>query len=76
MTTKETTDAWPSEEAKFYHHEWGIGRLLEARSGCLFTDGGEGWRYSHSHADAKGGYDVLYRPTRPLPTISPPPPTV
>ena len=56
------------EERKFYSSEWSLPQLLEARYGGLVTDGGEAWRYRYSHKDAKGEYDLLYRPVaHPLP---------
>ncbi|WP_375187771.1 hypothetical protein [Sphingobium yanoikuyae] len=50
------------EERKFYLSDWTISQLLEARSDGLVTDDGEAWRYRYTHKDAKGKYDLLYRP--------------
>ena len=50
------------EERKFYLSDWTVSQLLEARSDGLVTDDGEAWRYRYTHKDAKGKYDLLYRP--------------
>ncbi|MBM7328755.1 hypothetical protein JS562_37690 [Agrobacterium sp. S2] len=53
------------ERAKFYHHQWPMERLLEARRGGLVDhSGGEAWRYEYSHKDEHGKYDILYRPVK------------
>jgi hypothetical protein len=50
------------ERAKFYHHQWPMKRLLEARrDGLVDHSGGEAWRYEYSHKDEHGKYDILYR---------------
>lgn len=59
------------EERKFYHSEWPLTQLLEARGDGMLIDDGEAWRYRYSHADANGKYDVLYRPTRAIQSHSP-----
>lgn len=53
------------ERAKFYHHQWPMERLLEARrDGLVDHSGGEAWRYEYSHKDEHGKYDILYRPVK------------
>lgn len=53
------------ERAKFYHHQWPMKRLLEARrDGLVDHSGGEAWRYEYSHKDEHGKYDILYRPVK------------
>lgn len=53
------------ERAKFYHHQWQMERLLEARrDGLVDHSGGEAWRYEYSHKDEHGKYDILYRPVK------------
>lgn len=53
---------WISEEKKFYHCDWKLTELLEARNDGLITDEGEAWRYSYTGKDGKRGkYDMLYR---------------
>lgn len=60
--------AW-TEERKFYRSEWTTNQLLAARNGGLQADPGEAWIYRYSHKDAKGEYDLLYRPVAtPQPT--------
>jgi|GEM_PF-1705761 len=51
------------ERGKFYHHQWPMEKLLEARrDGLVDHSGGEAWRYEYSHKDENGKYDILYRP--------------
>lgn len=53
------------ERGKFYHHQWPMERLLEARrDGLVDHSGGEAWRYEYSHKDEHGKYDILYRPVK------------
>ncbi len=61
------------EERKFYHDEWPLAQLLEARDlgNGLLTDDGEAWRYRLTHSDARGKYDVLFRPTRKIAVMPP-----
>ncbi len=61
------------EERKFYHDAWPLTKLLEARDlgNGLLTDDGEAWRYRLTHSDARGKYDVLYRPTRKIAALEP-----
>ena len=50
------------EERKFYHSEWPLTSLLEARKDGLVTDEGEAWKYRYTHKDGTGGkYDLLFR---------------
>lgn len=60
------------EERKFYHDAWPLQKLLEARAlgNGLLTDDGEAWRYRLTHSDARGKYDVLYRPTRKIAALA------
>ncbi|MBA8838342.1 hypothetical protein [Ochrobactrum sp. RH2CCR150] len=53
------------ERGKFYHHQWPMEKLLEARrDGLVDHSGGEAWRYEYSHKDEHGKYDILYRPVK------------
>lgn len=50
------------EFGKFYHKDWCIYDLLQARKDGLLIDGGEAWRYDLTANDGVGGkYDLLYR---------------
>lgn len=62
LSQPEAREAWQSVVRKFYHSEWSIPKLLEARNGGLVTDEGEAWVYVYSHKDGTGGeYDLLRR---------------
>lgn len=66
--------AWRDVERKFYHSDWPLTKLLEARNGGLLTDEGEAWTYVFSHKDGIGGeYDLLRRrePAPPSPAPAP-----
>ncbi|MBC8718778.1 hypothetical protein [Ochrobactrum sp. Marseille-Q0166] len=50
------------ERGKFYHKDWELSKLLEARNGGLVDhSGGEAWRYEYTSKDENGVYDMLYR---------------
>lgn len=54
--------AGAQERGKFYHKNWELSKLLEARNGGLVDhSGGEAWRYEYTSKDENGKYDMLYR---------------
>lgn len=66
-----TKEAYTVVRKKFYHSEWEMPKLLEARNGGLVTDEGEAWFYEHTSKDGTGGrYDMLFRRvyTHPIPS--------